>query len=203
MRLLIVVVLLSLSMVGFSKDKKEKHFGKVVSIMGNYEGDIYINLTGENEEMIEIDLGMVKEKSKGKKSTVSSEVSLNAKAIRSLMIDGVEYVIKDIEYEYNKLYKNCCLVKNIHNAATSLFIWKNKQGVEQFTILFKGYREVKMLHLASTTNILFSLNGCDELKTKIRNKEQGYVITEATTEAERVSVWQKFITESADCVKTQ
>ena len=85
--------------------KKEKHFGKVFSIMGNYEGNIYINLMGENHEMIEIDLGTVNEKSKGKKSSVSNGVNLNAKAIRSLMIDVVEYVIKDIEYEISKLYK--------------------------------------------------------------------------------------------------
>lgn len=201
MRLLIVVVLLSLSMVGFSKDKKEKHFGKVVSIMGNYEGDIYINLSGENEEMIEIDLGTTKEKSKGSKKTVTSGINLNAKAIRSLTIDGVEYAIKDIEYEFSKQYKNCCVIKDSANANTSLYVWKNKKGESFYTALFYGYRELRFLKLASSTNILLTLKGCDELKAKFRNREIGYTITEATTEAERVSIWQKLITESKDCAK--
>jgi hypothetical protein len=56
--------------------------------MGNYEGNIYISLMGENHEMIEIDLGTVNEKSKVK-ALYPNGVNLNAKAIRSLMIDGL------------------------------------------------------------------------------------------------------------------
>jgi hypothetical protein len=186
---------------GFSKDKREKHFGKVVSIMGNYEGDIYINLAGENEEMIEIELGTIKEKSKGSKKTVTSGVNLNAKAIRSLIIDGVEYAIRDIEYELSKLYKNCCVIKDSANANTSLYVWKNKKGESIYTALFYGYRELRYLKLASSTNILLTLKGCDELKTKFRNKEIGYTITEEMTDEERVAIWKKWLTESKDCAK--
>ncbi len=95
------------------------------------------------------------------------------------------------------------MVKNIHNSTTSLFEWKSKKGVNHFAILFNGYKDVKFLYLASSTNILSAFKGCDELKTKIRNKEEGYTILEATTEAERVSIWKKLIVEAADCVKTQ
>ena len=201
MRFIVVLLFMMISFSAFSKDKSEKHFGKVVSVMGNYEGDIYINLTGENDDMIKIELGTTTENTKASKKTVSSGVNLNAKAIRSLTIDGVEYAIKDIEYEMSKLYKNCCVIKDSANANTSLYVWRNKKGEIFYTALFYGYSALRYLKLASTTNIFSTLKGCDELKTKFRNKEIGYSITEATTEAERVSIWQKLIVKSKDCAK--
>ena len=174
-----IATLVLLSFIQFSfinKEiiKKEKHYGKVVSILGNYEGNIYINLNAENGEMIEVEMGTIKEKSKGSRSKTTSSVELNAVSIRSITIDGVEYEIRNIEYEYNKFYKNCCIKKDASNGLVSLYSWGTQTTADKYFLLFKGYDGLKSFKIVSRIQVYSSISGCQALKSKMSNKEAGY-----------------------------
>lgn len=179
--------------------KKEKHFGKVTSILGNYEGNILIHLQGENEEQIEIELKAVKEKSKGSKYTQTSSIVLNVAAIRSIEIDGKIYVLRNIEFEMNKLYKNCCIQKELEDKEVVLYSWQQNKKTTLHVLQFKGYSSARTLQMASVVNIISAFKSCNTLYEKIRAKQDGYVIDANATEEERYLIWKKWIEESLNC----
>lgn len=197
---ILFLFLLSISLNGFSKEKVEKHYGKVTSIMGNYEGLIQINLKGENLDMIEIELGTTKEKKKGSSYTESRTIKLNTAAIRTLMIDSIEYVIKDVEYEQNKYYKNCCLIADVLSTNASIYKF-NSANTLWHVLHIKNYKEAKYLNLVSIFSTIVVFKECETLKAKIRNKEAGYELTNNISDAERIAIWKKWFNEFADCTK--
>lgn len=195
---ILFLFLLSIALSGFSKEKVEKHYGKVSSIMGNYEGLIQIHLKGENPDMIEIELGTTKEKKKRSTYTETRSVKLNVAAIRNLLIDGVEYVIKDVEYEQNKYYKNCCLQLDVAITNGSLFKFNNDDHL-LYVMHLKNYKEAKYLKLVSKFSVITLFKECEVLLTKIRNKEEGYELKEEMDDATRIDIWKKWFTEFNAC----
>jgi hypothetical protein len=199
MKYLIVLLLILCSFSSFSKVKKEKHAGKVVSIMGNYEGQIKINLTGENEDQIEIELGTVTEKSKGSKYTQKNSITLNVAAIRSIEIEGKMYVIRNIEFEMNKFYNNCCVQQETSTKMVTLYNWQQNKKTTIHALQFNGSSAAKTLQMPSLINMISTFRNCKTLYEKIRAKENGYVIDANATEEERYIIWKKLIEESNNC----
>ena len=201
---LVVLVVLSFVQFGFTNKevvKKEKHFGKVISVFGNYEGNIYINLNAENGEMIKIEMETIEEKSKGSKSKVTSSVKLNALLIRSITIDGVEYEIKNIEFEDSKFYKNCCVKKDATNGLVSLYSWGTQTSADKYFLLFKGYKGLTGFKKMSRILVYSSFAGCQTLKSKLSKREAGYDFSnENLTDEEHLTNWRKWIEESKECV---
>lgn len=193
-------ILLSLQLTAFAKDKVEKHYGKVTSIMGDYEGLIHINLKGENADMIEIELGTTKEKKKRSSYTETKSVSLNVAAIRTLTIDAIEYVIKNVEYEENKYYKNCCLIADVISTNASLYQFNNNNNL-LYVMHIKNYKEAKYLNLVSVFSTIIVFKECETLKAKIRNKVAGYELLESMEEEARVTAWKRWFSEFEDCIK--
>jgi hypothetical protein len=102
----ILTILLTCISFSFESPKmlaKEKHYGKVYAILGDYVGDIYIKLNKENEEMIEVEMEAVTEKSKGSMKKMSSTIKLNTAAISKVVIDSITYKVRNIEVADGKL----------------------------------------------------------------------------------------------------
>ena len=201
---LVVLVVLSFVQIGFTNKevvKKEKHFGKVVSILGTYEGNIYIKLNDENDDMIKIELETIEEKSKGSKIKTTSSIRINAAGIRSITIDEIEYQIRNVEYDYNKFYKNCCIKKDATNGLTSLYSWGTQTNADKYFLWFKGYNTLKRFKVVSLAAVYSSFNGCQALKSKMTNKEAGYdLFNDKLTDEEHLTNWRKWIEESKECV---
>lgn len=179
---------------------KEKYFAKVVSVMGNYEGYIKLNINDENADMLEVVTEIITEKSKGKKSTTSSGISLNIKIVRSITIDSTTYEIKDIEYSEGKFYKNCCVKKVNTNGLIAMYSWGTKTDASSYFLVAKNYNQLKATQLVRTTTSFLYFKGCSELLSKIRKKETGYTIVENATNDEVLTSWTKWIEESKSCV---
>jgi len=198
---IILIICVNLSFANTSKLSKEKHHGKVYSILGEYEGDIYIKLNEENDETIEIKMESVTEKSKGLKKKMTSSIKLNAAAISRLVIDSITYKVRNIEYEDGKYYKNCCIREISNNAKMNLYAWGSKTEANTYSLWIKGYTYPKMLKEISAVTTLFLFTGCNEFKTKMREKQKGYYLEENITDEERLSIWKKWIDETKDCIK--
>lgn len=182
--------------------KAEKHYGKVFSILGQYEGNIHIKLNEENEDMIEIELEAVTEKSKGSKKKSTSSVKLNAAAIKSIEIDSIVYNIRSIEYENGKYYKNCCIKEINKNPRLTLYAWGSKTDASSYSLLIKGYTYPKILKEVGAITTMFIFNGCNEFREKMRAKQSGYFLEDAVTAEERLKTWTRWIEETKECIKT-
>lgn len=169
--------------------------------MGQYEGTIYVNLNKENEDMIEIELEAVTEKSKGSKKQSTSSVKLNAAAIKYIEVDGIVYNIRSIEYENGKYYKNCCVREVSKNPRLTLYAWGSKTEAGSYSLLIKGYTYPKILKEVGAITTMFLFNGCNEFREKMRTKQQGYFMEDATADEERLKTWSRWIEETKECIK--
>lgn len=181
--------------------KSEKHYGKVFSIMGQYEGYIYIKLDEENEDMIEIELEAITEKSKGSKKKSTSSIKLNAAAIKYIEIDSGKYNLRSIEYGSGKYYKNCCIKEVSTNPRIALFAWGSKAEANSYCLLIKGYSYPKMLKEVGAITTMFLFNGCNEFREKMRIKQTGYFLEDTASDEERLATWTRWIEETKECVK--
>lgn len=181
--------------------KAEKHYGKVFSILGQYEGNIYMKINEENEDMIEIELEAVTEKSKGSKKKSTSSVKLNVAAIKYIEVDGIVYNIRSIEYENGKYYKNCCIREVSKNPRLTLYAWGSKTAANSYSLLIKGYTYPKILREVGAITMVFLFNGCNEFREKMRAKQPGYFMEDATADEERLKTWSRWIEETKECIK--
>ncbi|MBS1627134.1 MAG: hypothetical protein JSR09_09865 [Bacteroidetes bacterium] len=198
---LILVASVQLCFATITRTTHEKHHGKVYSILGEYEGDIYIKLNEENDEMIEIEMGTTIEKSKGSKKKTTSSIKLNAAAINRVVIDSVTYKIRNIEQADGKYYKNCCIKEVSSNTKLTLYAWGNKTEAKYFSLWIKGDTYPTVLKEIRPITAMLLFTGCNEFKRKMREKQNGYFLEENITDEERLAIWLKWISETKDCIK--
>lgn len=178
----------------------EKHQGKVYSILGEYEGVIYINLNRENKEMIEIEIENTTIKSGGKTQKSQSSVKLNVGTINRLVIDSVEYKIRSIQYGDQKFYQNCCLRLVSSNKKVALYGWGSKTEANTYSLWQYGESYPKILKEISELETYFLFQKCKQFKVKMEDKQAGYYLDEKSSDEDRLTTWKRWIDETKDCL---
>jgi hypothetical protein len=185
-------------------EKIEKHFGKIVTIAGDYEGDILINLNKPNNQTIEIYIMDDKQKGNGQTSSSKQSVKLDASLILSIQIDSSIYLVNNIEYAYNKTYKNCCMRLMYGTSKFGLYAWGTSNKSENTIVcsnIGPRFSIIKSTHFEDTKTfwmLLFS--DCEELKETTRQKEKGFITPDMPVE-KRVEIFKQLIDASAGCIK--
>ena len=195
-----LVTILSFNIVG--KTGEEKHYGKITTLMGVYEGEFNIKLNEENTGMISIKTADVKQKSKGKKTSYTESVSINAMMVRSFETEGTTYIVKNIAGENNKSYQNCCLKVVDTCAVASLAYWGTDTTSAKCFVTTKynnAYQALKTIGYFTFTTVFA---GCPSLKEKIKQLPESYrEVYKNLSQEERLSLWKNYITEYNNCLK--
>jgi hypothetical protein len=181
--------------------KGEKYFGKVISAMGTYEGEISIRLNESNKDMIEIATYQGTSPGGGKRT---ESIKINSALVQSIVIDSNTYVFKNIEYAAGKYHTYCCIKLAEGSENLGLFQWGNKPNPEEMVLHHKMMNSFTLISsptLASSAITWFALfKDCSKLRDELKANRKGFITPEMDVTA-RLQEIRRLITESADCLK--
>jgi hypothetical protein len=183
--------------------KGEKHFGKIKSALGDYEGDIEIKLNEPNKEMISITLYEKVDKTPGNYKKTSQQIKLNAMTIFSIEIDSVSYLLKSLEYADGKTYPFCCVKLLEGKQAFGLYQWGTEIDPKKQVVYFKNLSSYTLLSSPTLTekklSMMFLFAKCEVLKTELKATKNGFITAEMD-EAARFKEISRLIAASKDCI---
>lgn len=202
-RVAILCVLTITMSIGAYAAKGEKHFGKVKSAMGDYEGDIEIKLNEPNKDMISITLYEKVDKSPGNYQKTSQQIKLNSMIIYSIEIDSVIYLLKSLEYAEGKTYSFCCIKLLEGKQAFGLYQWGSEIDPKKQVVYFKNLSSYTLLSSPTLANkqisMMFLFVKCETIKAELRATKNGF-ITADMDEAARSKEISRLIAASKDCL---
>lgn len=183
--------------------KGEKHFGKIKSAMGEYEGDIEIKLNEPNKEMITITLYEKVDKTPGNYKKTSEQIKLNSMIIYSIEIDSVVYALKSLEYAEGKTYAFCCIKLLEGKQEFGLYQWGAEIDPKKQVVYFKNLSSYTLLSSPTLTqkrtSMIFLFTKCETVKTELRAAKNGFITAEMD-EADRSKEISRLIAASKDCL---
>ena len=194
--------------IGFSLGayaaKGEKHFGKVKSAMGEYEGDIEIKLNEPNKDQISITIYEKVDKSPGNYKKTSQQVKLNSLLIFSIEIDSVEYLLKTLEYADGKTYPFCCVKLVEGKKSFGLYQWGAEADPKLQVVHYKNLSNFTLLSSPMLTqkkiSMMILFMKCEALKTELKATSNGF-ITPDMNEAARSKEFSRLIAASDNCIQ--
>lgn len=180
----------------------EKHYGKVTTALGVYEGEFNLKLNDENGTMMEIKLVDIKQKSKGEKIKYTESVSVNCAIVRTVETEGYKFILKNIAKEDGSSFKNCCLRVTDSSAVANLAYWGTDSLPAKCFVITKynnAYQPLKSIFYF-TFSSLFSK--CPSIKEKMKQQPENYRKTfENLSQEERLALWKTNISEYNNCFK--
>lgn len=202
--LLIIIVVCSSSFVVM---KPKKYKGTVISVINTYEGEIKIDLSGPNKEMIEIQNATIVKRGFLNMTANTKSTSVNSMLVKQVIIDGTTYHMANLENGYKEIIENACVTLVMGTDSLGLFQFKDDRDKVHFYVRKTGENSMRNIeHENFTSGSFIYLIGvsrmfqkCKELETKIKKKHEGYLFTEATTPEMRLELWKKLFTEYAAC----
>jgi hypothetical protein len=202
-RVAIIMMLAIACSLGSYAAKGEKHFGKVKSAMGEYEGDIEIKLNEPNTDMISITLYEKVDKSPGNYKKTSEQIKLNSMIIYSIEIDSVVYALKSLEYAEGKTYSFCCIKLLEGKQEFGLYQWGAEIDPKKQVVYFKNLSSYTLLSSPTLTqkrtSMIFFFTKCETIKTELRAAKNGFITAEMD-EAARSKEISRLIAASKDCI---
>lgn len=205
-RKLLIVILCVLALtinVSSFATKGEKHFGKVKTAMGEYEGDIEIKLNEPNKDMITISLYEKIEKPPGNYKKTSEKIKLNSLLIYSIEIDSVVYVLKNLEYADGKSYPFCCIKLLEGTQAFGIYQWGEAIEPKKQVVYFKNLPSYTLLSSPTLTqrkiSMLLLFVKCETLKVELKSTKNGFITAEMD-EFARAKELSRLIASSKDCL---
>jgi len=191
------------SSVGTYAAKGEKHFGKIKSALGDYEGDIEIKLNEPNKDMITITLYEKVDKSPGNFKKTSQQIKLNSMIIYSIEIDSVIYSLKSLEYAEGKTYSFCCIKLLEGKQEFGLYQWGAEIDPKKQVVYYKNLSSYTLLSSPTLTqkktSMIFLFMKCETLKTELRATKNGFITAEMDESARSKEI-SRLIAASKDCL---
>ena len=206
-----VQILLSIMMFvilnNIQSQKAEMYYGKINTIMGNFEGEFKINLHGENKDMIEIKIADIKQKKRGEKFTYKEVLKVNAAGVRSFEIDSTVYIVKNIEMGNNKTLQNCCLRITDSCKVATLAYWGTSLEDDKCFVLTKNSSYYQALKSINYFTYYYTFSECETIKNKNIEEENKWKTEglnkmrayEALTQQELLLRWKNRITAFKNC----
>ena len=168
------------------------------------EGDIKINLSGENEELIEI-VNTEKTKSKGVKQTKTTSAKYNVAIISNIVIGKQTYYFRDIRIGYDDKFLHNVCVKLIYGTI-DCGIFQVGESKEQNNIAIK-FPKISFSELASidfdyynsSQSVLIKIINCKILLEKMMAKDETVTWTENATREQRFQRFKNIVDEYNKC----
>ncbi|HMZ46817.1 MAG TPA: hypothetical protein PKG56_02775 [Chitinophagaceae bacterium] len=204
---ILLTIIMFVLLNNIQSQKAEIYYGKINTIMGNFEGQFKINLNDENKDMIEIKIAVIKQKKKGEKIIYKEVLKVNAAGIRSFEIDSTIYIVKNIELENNKTLQNCCLRITDSCSVATLAYWGTSLENDKCFVLTKNSSYYKTLKSISYFIYFTNFSKCETIKNKNIEEENKWnsdglnrmKAYEALTQQELLERWKSRITAYKNC----
>ena len=194
-----------LGILSFSVSGQTKYNGVVFTKLGQeIKGEITLNLTGSNNELIEI-LTTEISKSKGKRMSLTTTTRLNVAIIKHIVIKKQTYYLRDIKIDYDDKYlKNVCVKLIFGTINCGLF--QAGDGTEKNSIAVKFPNEelsklasVDFEYYNNSTSVAMWVSSCKTLVDKMINNDESVSWSEVQTREQRIERIKNIIKEYNEC----
>jgi len=195
-----------------------KKYKAVVNVLGSYyKGDVFVDLTGENKEMIKInfsgtiDTGYAA-KFIGLAGKKSPSVELGTSVIVEIIIAKDTFQFYDLLDTYQKKdesnrLKNCFVKKIAGKGNVRLYEWKNSAGEVKYYVAKPNEETLLNIHHpvfddGSSLSLYFAFKSCKKMEERFiaeSDQNEKYPFYKLTTTDEKLKVWKKLIEEYDLC----
>jgi hypothetical protein len=162
------------------------------------EGKIKVNLTGANDELIEIET-TEKTKVKGGKQTLITSAKYNIAIISNIVVDKQIYYFRDIKIGYDDTILSNVCVKLIYGTL-DCGIFQVGDGKEKNSIAIK-FPDASLSQISSidfdyyntSQSVLIRISKCKSLLNKMMNKDESLTWAENATREERFQRFKNIV----------
>jgi hypothetical protein len=204
--LFITCFLFTLQGNGQNVPELQKYHAKLVTFDTIYEGDVSVNLFGENPETIKLEWRKVSEDNLRESiHRVQFEVS----AISKLVINQDTFCFKNLEDDYKSTRPNYLVKKIYGNDVLGLYQFTPKEGEQEFFVglIQRDPYYIKHPIFTSERNKLAItipyFAGCRDLFEKMKSEKDGYWVKKGYKPEECMVIWKKIIDDYQMCASTK
>ncbi len=175
-----------------------------IKLAQKLQGEIMINLAGENEELIEI-ATTEKIKSRGQRQTITTSAKYNIAIISDIVIDKQTYYFRDIKIDYDDKFLHNVCVKLIYGTL-KCGIFQVGDGTAKNNIAIK-FPDASLSELASidfdyynsSQSVLMRISNCKTLLEKMMAKDETVTWTENATNEQRFQRFKNIVDAYNNC----
>jgi hypothetical protein len=127
--------------------------------------------------------------------------------VNAVIFNDETYLIGRVYKEGYSIWAEGCLLKKVYGIDSfALYKWNDGQADKQVALLpekIGGENKFVLIenrHFRTPSTWSFvCFKKCPELKSLVRNKEEGWVLTETMAIEDRISMWKKYIDKYKTC----
>jgi hypothetical protein len=180
-----------------------RYQAKLIALDKVYEGDVDLNLYGENPPLINMQWADISPDST--KKTVH-RVQYDIEAVVSFVINQDTFYVKNLVDDEEKV-RSYHLVRKVYGTdLVALYQYTSKDG-QQRTYIGLPRRDpyyVQHPYFTSETNMYTAVvyfKDCEDLYQKIKSAQDGYWFKKGSSADQCISIWKTIIDEYTNCKK--
>ncbi len=205
MKLKLTLLLICTACFASTGISQQKHKGTLYTKLGQeLQGEITVNLNGDNAELIEIS-SVEKTKGKRSKQKINSSSKLNTAIIKHILIEGKVYYFRDIKIGYDdKMMKNVCVQLVYGTIDCGLFQAGDGTGENSIAVKFpkaplSELASVDFEYYHTSASVPMRISDCKVLLSKMAEQDQAVTWTETNNREQRIQRFKNIISAYNDC----
>ncbi|MCU7550820.1 hypothetical protein OCK74_17000 [Chitinophagaceae bacterium LB-8] len=200
---LLLLILIALNIQLTNAQPTSKYHAKLVALDNVYEGDVDLNLYGQNPSLVKMEWTEISPDST--KKTIH-RVQYDMEAVLSFIIDKDTFYVKNLVDDEEKVRPYYLVRKVYGNDIVALYQYTSKEGVKRIYIGLPRRDPYYVQHPFFTdgTNMYTAFvyfKDCDALYQKMKAEQDGYWFKKGATDEQCVSIWKRIIDEYMNCKK--
>lgn len=200
---LLLLAMLILSIKPTYAQQTSKYHVKLIALDNTYEGDVDLNLYGQNPSLVKMEWAEISPDST--KKTIH-RVQYDIEAVLSFVIDKDTFYVKNLvdDEEKVRLYH---LVKKVYgNDVVALYQYTSKEGTKRTYIGLprRDLYYVQHPYFTDGTNMYTAFvyfKECEALYQKMKAEQAGYWFKKGESADQCETVWKRIINEYMNCKK--
>ncbi|MCE3283383.1 MAG: hypothetical protein K0Q66_2120 [Chitinophagaceae bacterium] len=194
--LLIFCITVGLTASAFVFLAREKYNAKVITALGDYEGEVKLDLFGSNKGEISVTT------SNSKKS--KSGIKMNAKLVKNIIIDSTNYYMEDLCDEGYDIKERYLVTKLYGTDTMGIYSFMGKNGVAYYVNhpnynYFRNLNHDRFIGTNGHFAVADYFLRCKELYERIESNAENRYTTINLTLEEKLELWKKLIDEYYAC----
>jgi hypothetical protein len=184
---------------------QQKYKGVMVTKLGQtIQGEITVNLSESNAELIEIK-SIEKTKTKGTKQTLTTTAKYNTGFIDHIVIKDATYYFRDIKIGYDEAFlKNVCVILVYGSLECGLFqtgdgTTTNSVAVKFPKASFNELASVDFNFYSNSENIPIQISDCETLVDKMIEKHETVTWSAKASREQRIQCFKNIISAYNKC----
>jgi|GEM_PF-4871084 len=199
-------------LLAFQAGAQVKKYKALSNVAGtDINGNVYVNLTGENKGMIKFEAeGTISDSNRllkmlGIAGTKDPKFSINAGLVSSIIIEKDTFYRFDIE-NGEATMKNIFVKRLAGKGRPGLYSWTNKKNEMQYYVHLREDAPLNNLNnWISNYNIMSAFKACKAMKERLLDQfaEKKSPFENITTTEGKAGVWKILIEEYDECIKSK